>query len=74
MQYKITVCYKMEDLLYIYAYTDIQLRIDGRCLVVGFLYNSGGLQPSQQAIRKKNMAQLSASCAIFLCLTKKLFS
>ena len=24
MQYKITVCYKMEDLLYIYAYTDIQ--------------------------------------------------
>ena len=28
MQYKITVCYKMEDLLYIYAYTDIQLRID----------------------------------------------
>ena len=43
MQYKITVCYKMEDLLYIYAYTDIQLRIDCRCLVVGFLYNSGGL-------------------------------
>ena len=38
MQYKITVCYKTEDLLYIYAYTDIQLRIDGRCLVVGFLY------------------------------------
>ena len=38
MQYKITVCYKMEDLLYIYAYTDIQLRIDCRCLVVGFLY------------------------------------
>ena len=35
MQYKITVCYKMEDLLYIYAYTDIQLRIDCRCLVVG---------------------------------------
>lgn len=52
MQYKITVCYKMEDLLYIYAYTDIQLRIDCRCLVVGFLYNSGGLQPPQQAIRK----------------------
>ncbi len=42
MRYKITVCYKMEDLLYIYAYTDIQLRIDCRCLVVGFLYNSGG--------------------------------
>lgn len=53
MQYKITVCYKMEDLLYIYAYTDIQLRIDSRCLVVGFLYSSGGLQPPQQAIRKK---------------------
>ena len=49
MQYKITVCYKMEDLLYIYAYTDIQLRIDGRCLVVGFLYNSGGLGSSDKS-------------------------
>ena len=50
MQYKITVCYKMEDLLYIYAYTDIQLRIDCRCLVVGFLYSSGGLQGSNNIV------------------------
>lgn len=64
MQYKITVCYKMEDLLYIYAYTDIQLRIDSRCLVVGFLYSSGGLQPPQQAIRKKNGTTLSELCHI----------
>ena len=64
MQYKITVCYKMEDLLYIYAYTDIQLRIDCRCLVVGFLYNSGGLQPPQQAIRKKYGTTLSELCPI----------
>ena len=64
MQYKITVCYKTEDLLYIYAYTDIQLRIDGRCLVVGFLYNSGGLQTPQQAIRKKYGTTLSELCHI----------
>lgn len=54
MQYKITVCYKMEDLLYIYAYTDIQLRIDCRCLVVGFLYNSGG-RPASTASNKKKI-------------------
>ena len=39
MQYKITVCYKMEDLLYIYAHIGIQLRIECRCLVVRFLYS-----------------------------------
>ena len=59
MQYRITVCYKMEDLLYIYAYTDIQLRID--CC----------LKKEIWIWHKRNMAQLSASCAIFLCLTKK---
>ena len=73
MQYKITVCYKMEDFLYIYAYADIQLRIDCRCLVIGFLYSSGGFRSSTASDKKKNMAQLSASCAIFLCLTKNNF-
>ena len=64
MQYKITVCYKMEDLLYIYAHIGIQLRIECRCLVVRFLYSSGGLRPPQQAIRKKYGTTLSELCHI----------
>ena len=54
----------MEDLVYIYAYIDIQLRIDCRCLVVRFLYSGGGLRPPQQAIRKKYGTTLSELCHI----------